>query len=722
MSLNLSNRIAQELSFPEQFMDQTIALLDEGATIPFMARYRKEVTGGLDELELGAIRDCLEKMRALDARRDSILGSLNEREQLTPDLEQAILKATCLSLLEDIYLPYRPKRTTRASKAKQRGLAPLAEAILKQDMNYKNESDLHNYAKGFININDDAVLNVPDIESALAGARDIIAEQISEDMNSRKSLRNLFVRKAILNSKVSKGKEEEASTYQDYFERQEQAASMPAHRLLAVLRGERENLLSVSVRPDAAQALDLLEKLWFKAGSHAGTEEVALAIKDAWQRLLAPSLENEYRTALKERAEKEAISVFSANLRKLLLASPLGPKPILALDPGWRTGTKLVCLDAYGNLLHHDVIFPLTSAEQGQKAGDILRKLCKDYDIEAIAVGNGTAGRETETFVKKLNLSEKIAIILVDERGASVYSASEVAREEFGDYDITVRGAVSIGRRLMDPLAELVKVNPASLGVGQYQHDVNQAALQKALEEVVASCVNAVGVNLNTASGELLSYVSGIGANLAKNIILWRKENGAFATRKDLLKVPRLGPKAFELCAGFLRIPHGKEPLDGSAVHPESYSLVKRMAKDINCSVDEVLNDAKARGRIDIHNYESNDVGLFTLRDIMNELEKPGLDPRPTFEHFSFAQDITSIEHLREGLELRGIVTNVTQFGAFVDIGVHRDGLVHISQLSNTFVSNPHTVVSTGQKVRVKVTGVDIKRGRINLSMKDIAH
>ncbi len=718
MSSSLSERIAVELSHTEQHIAKVIVLLDEGATIPFLARYRKEMTGGLDEMQLAQVRQSLERLRALDARRNAILAALQEREQLTDALEKALTAAMSLSALEDIYLPYRPKRTTRATKAKERGLLPLAMKILQQDSATKEKSALEKFAQSFVKESTETALGVLNVNEALAGARDILAEHVAEDVYTRKTLRGLFVRGAVLHSKVSKGKEEDGSIYQDYFARQEQASSMPTHRLLAALRGEREGILTVRVRPDDDMVLKQLEKLWLKASSHAGAQEVGGALKDAWQRLLAPSLENEFRTALRERAEKEATTVFAANLRTLLLASPLGPKRVLALDPGWRTGAKLVCLDALGALLHHEVIFPLTGQKQEHEAREKVSALCQRYHIEAIAVGNGTAGRETEAFVKSLNLPQHIAIILVDERGASVYSASEVAREEFPDHDITVRGAVSIGRRLMDPLAELVKVNPASLGVGQYQHDVNQTALQEALGEVVASCVNAVGVDMNTASGELLSYVSGIGPALAKNIITWRNENGAFTTRRDLLKVPRLGPKAFELSAGFLRIPHGKEPLDGSAVHPERYPLIKRMAKDVGCTVAELLKNEQARQRLRLSEYVDENIGLPTLHDIMAELAKPGRDPRPPYEHFAFAEGVTSIEHLEQGMELQGIVTNVTQFGAFVDIGVHRDGLIHISQLSDTFVKNPHEVVNTGQKVCVSVLEVDIVRGRINLRMQ----
>ncbi len=725
MSVSLPLRIAKELSLTEQQITKTITLFDEGATIPFLARYRKEATGGLDEIELTHVRQCLERLRALDARRTAIIQALQEREQLTTALETALHSAQTLSVLEDIYLPYRPKRVTRAAKAKDRGLLPLAMSILQQDAETKSPHDLEKCAQKYISLPKDPALHVPHMDAALSGARDILAERMAEDRHSRQNLRSLFVRAAFLQSKVSKGQEDKATTYQDYFDRQEKAAHMPAHRFLAALRGEREGMLCVHIRPHEAQALSLLEKQWIKAYNHAGAQQVLLAAKDAWQRLLAPSLENEYRAALRERAEKEATTVFSANLRKLLLASPLGPKRTLALDPGWRTGAKLVCLDALGNLLHHEVIYPLTQSSSGQehcsKAARTVRALCEKYGIEAIAIGNGTAGRETETFIKKLDLPASIAIILVDERGASVYSASEVARKEFPQQDITVRGAVSIGRRLMDPLAELVKVNPASLGVGQYQHDINEQALQEALSQVVSSCVHAVGVDMNTASAELLSYVSGIGPALAQNIITWRQEHGAFETRKDLLQVPRLGPKAFELAAGFLRIPHGKEPLDGSAVHPERYALVKKMAKDVQCTVQDLLQYENARNKINLQAYVNDNIGLPTLKDIMAELAKPGRDPRPPYEHFSFAEGITALEHVHEGMELQGIVTNVTQFGAFVDIGVHRDGLIHISQLSQNYVKDPHQVVSAGQKVRVRVVDVDVKRERINLSMKNLS-
>ncbi len=718
MLVTISARLAKELSLPEASMSKTVALLDEGATIPFLARYRKEVTGGLDEVVLTTLRDALVRLRALDKRRDAILLTMQERELLTPELEKAFVNASTLSALEDIYLPFRPKKVTRATKAKERGLEPLALRILEQ-----KDIDISALAGQYVRDTNDAATSVVDIEAALAGARDIIAETIAEDMATRTNLRMLFVRKGMCTSKAvtkkdatAKDKEENKEVYKDYFAWEEPGSAMPSHRLLAVLRGEREGFLQLSFRPDDEEAIAIVQR-HFVTSSNQASLQVRAASKDAWQRLLAPSLENEYRTALKERAEAQAVTTFATNLRKLLLASPLGAKRVLALDPGWRTGAKLVCLDEHGALLHHDVVYPLTG--DVQKASAIIRDLCKTYAIEAIAVGNGTAGRETESFVKGLGLPSSVVIILVDERGASVYSASDVARKEFPNHDVTVRGAVSIGRRLMDPLAELVKVNPASLGVGQYQHDVNQAHLQAALGEVVASCVNAVGVDMNTASAELLAHVSGIGPALANNIIAYRQEHGAFATRKELLQVPRLGAKAFELSAGFLRIPNGKEPLDASAVHPERYGLVRQMAKDVGCTVTDLLHNEEARGRIKVEAYIQEAIGLPTLNDIMAELAKPGRDPRSPFEQVSFAEGITAIEHLQEGMELNGIVTNVTQFGAFVDIGVHRDGLVHISQLANVFVKNPHDVVSTGQKVRVRVMGVEVQRGRIHLSMKE---
>ncbi|ABM28016.1 Tex family protein [Nitratidesulfovibrio vulgaris] len=711
---SVAHRLAADLGITTAQASAALKLFDEGGTIPFVARYRKEATGGLDEVALTALRDGCERLRTLDKRRDAIITSMTEREQLTPDLAKALHAATTLTALEDIYLPFRPKRVTRAAKARERGLAPLAERLLEQ-----RGAQAGQLAAPFV----DEAKGVPDTVAALAGARDIIAETVSEDRATRATLRDIFVRRATLRSKVARGKEEQAATYRDHFDRSEHAAAAPAHRLLAMFRGEREELLDVRVRPDDDLAVGALHRRWLKGrASSAGTDaaEVATALTDAWNRLLAPSLENEFRTALRERAEAEAIAVFAANLRELLLAPPMGPRRTLALDPGWRTGAKLVCLDAQGALLHHEVIHPLTGGDRATRAAATLRELCSRHGIEAVAVGNGTAGRETEAFVKSAGLPPHVTVALVDERGASVYSASEVARAEFPDHDVTVRGAVSIGRRLMDPLAELVKVDPRSLGVGQYQHDVDQNALRRALEEVVASCVNAVGVDVNTASPELLAYVSGIGPALAKGIVAWRAANGPFRTRRELLKVPRLGPKAFEQAAGFLRVHGGPEPLDASAVHPESYALVRRMAEDTGCSVPDLMRDAARREALRLERYVDDRVGLPTLHDIMSELARPGRDPRPAFEVFAFAEGVNKVDDVQPGMELPGIVTNVTKFGAFVDIGVHRDGLVHVSQLADRFVRDPAEVVAPGRKVRVRVLDVDRQRERINLTLKGV--
>lgn len=712
---SISERLAAELGLRPAQAGAALRLFDEGATIPFVARYRKETTDNLDEVALTALRDGAERLRALDKRREAIIAAMTERGQLTPELSSSLAAASSLTALEDIYLPYRPRRVTRAAKARERGLAPLAEVLLAQrgSSGAKLAAPFVNEGKG-----------VTDVASALAGARDIIAESMSEDRATRTTLRDLFVRRATLRSKVVRGKEEEGATYRDHFDRSEHAAAAPAHRLLAMFRGEREGVLDLRVRPDDALALHALQRRWLRgtppcpAGSDAAEVETALA--DAWQRLLAPSLENEFRNALRERADTEAIAVFAANLRELLLAPPLGPRRTLALDPGWRTGAKLVCLDAQGGLVHHDVIHPLTGGEKAARAAAILRDLCTRHDIEAVAVGNGTAGRETEAFVKAAGLPPHTTVALVDERGASVYSASDVARAEFPDHDITVRGAVSIGRRLMDPLAELVKVDPRSLGIGQYQHDVDQNALRRSLEEVVASCVNGVGVDVNTASPELLAYVSGIGPALAKAIVAWRAANGPFKARRDLLKVPRLGPKAFEQAAGFLRVRDGAEALDASAVHPESYPVVRRMAKDLGCTVADLMRDETLRAQVVPARYVDGKVGLPTLNDIMQELARPGRDPRPAFEVFAFADGVTGIDDVQPGMELPGIVTNVTRFGAFVDVGVHRDGLVHVSQLADRFVRDPAEVVAPGRKVRVRVLDVDRQRGRINMTLKGV--
>jgi len=697
--------ISRELSLKPQHVKAVAALLDEGATVPFISRYRKEATGTMDEVGVAGVRDRLNELAELDKRREAILSSLIERDLLTDDLKQAIEQAKDKTKLEDIYLPHRPKRRTRASMAKERGLEPLANTLFSQrGVNPKTE------AKRFVNPDKD----VPDVDAALAGARDIIAENINENAKARAAMRTLFVKRGRFISKVAKGKEEAGATYRDWFDWDEPLVRVPGHRALAMFRGENEKLLKLSLRPPEEEATGLMRRSVLR-GNGADAQEVGLALDDCYKRLLGPSMENEVRAEVKRRADAEAIGVFAANLRELLLAAPLGQKRVLALDPGFRTGAKLTVLDAQGALKEHTTIYPIGSKKQQGEAGETLRTLCTQHSVEAIAIGNGTAGRETETFVRELNLG--IPAVLVNESGASIYSASEVARREFPDLDLTVRGSASIGRRLMDPLAELVKIDPKSIGVGQYQHDVDQPALKKGLDDVVEQCVNSVGVDLNTASRELLASVSGLGPVLAENIVAYRDENGPFSSRRELLKVKRLGPKAFEQAAGFLRV-KGKEILDSSAVHPERYKLVKQMAKDAGCSIADLINDETARQRVQINTYISEEVGLPTLRDIMDELTKPGRDPRAEFSAFSFAEGVNDIKDVYEGMKLPGIVTNVTKFGAFVDIGVHRDGLVHISQLADKFVRDPSEVVAAGREVEVTVIGVDEKRGRINLSMK----
>ncbi|WP_319583465.1 Tex family protein [uncultured Pseudodesulfovibrio sp.] len=698
-------RISQELALSNKHVKAVASLIDEGATVPFISRYRKEATGSMDEVAVGKIRDRLAELVELDKRRDSILSSLAERDLLTEELKIAIENAKDKTILEDIYLPYRPKRQTRASIAKERGLAPLAELIFKQEgVNPQSE------AKRFV----DADKDVPDVETALAGARDIIAEDVSEQSRIRGALRVLFVKRGRFQSKVIKKMVEEGQKFRDWFEWDEPLVRVPGHRALAMFRGEKEKVLRLSLRPPDDEGVSLLVRELVH-GSGPDAREVRLALEDGYKRLLRPSIESEVRAEIKKRADAEAIGVFASNLRELLLAAPLGQKRVLALDPGFRTGAKLTVLDAQGALKDHTTIYPTGSKKQQDDAAHILRNLCSRYDVEAIAIGNGTAGRETESFVRELGLG--IPVVLVNESGASIYSASEVARREFPDLDLTVRGSVSIGRRLMDPLAELVKIDPKSIGVGQYQHDVDQAALKKGLDDVVERCVNSVGIDLNTASVELLTHVSGLGPVLAENIVTYRDENGSFSSRREVLKVPRLGPKAFEQAAGFLRV-KGKEILDSSAVHPERYDLVKKMARDAGCSVAELVANADSRARVDIESYVSEDVGLPTLRDIMNELAKPGRDPRAEFSVFSFAEGVNDIKDLHEGMRLPGIVTNVTKFGAFVDIGVHQDGLVHISQLSDGFVRDPSDVVAAGREVEVTVLSVDVQRRRIGLSMK----
>lgn len=726
------SKIAKELNLNEKQVEATAFLLEDDATIPFIARYRKEATGSLDEVEITSIRDRLEQLAELDKRREAILKSLTERELLTDELKQKIEAAETLTELEDIYLPFRPKKRTRATIAKEKGLEPLAQLIFEQsDINPEEE------ASKFI----DEEKGVKSTEEALAGARDIIAEWISEDKPARERMRELFIRSAVLSSGVIKGKEDDGIKFKDYYEWKEPANNAASHRLHAMFRGENEEFLRLQIEPPEEEGVALLERLFIKS-NNASSEQVKLSVSDSYKRLLSSSIENEFRAMLKERADEEAIRVFAENLRQLLMAPPLGGKRILAVDPGFRTGCKIVCLDSQGALLENATIYPHNSEREKMDSGDKIAELCRKYKTEIICIGNGTAGRETETFIKeyfskiktalehnsipfgsedeKNELSRicNIQIVMVNESGASIYSASEVAREEFPDYDVTVRGSVSIGRRLMDPLSELVKIDPKSIGVGQYQHDVNQSMLKQKLDDVVISCVNSVGVELNTASKELLKYVSGLGPGLAKSIIKFRNEKGAFKSRSDLKKIPRFGDKAFEQSAGFLRIRGAENPLDESAVHPESYHIVEQMARDVGCSVSELIKIPHQRQQIDIKNYITDKVGLPTLEDIMSELSKPGRDPRQKFEAFEFAKDVEKMEDLKIGMKLPGIVTNITAFGAFVDIGVHQDGLVHISQVSDRYIKHPADVLKVHQKVTATVLEVDIKRKRVSLSLK----
>ena len=707
--MNYSATIAQQLNLGTRQVEKTIELLEQGATVPFIARYRKEVTGSLNEVQITAIRDLLLKLKEIDKRRAAILASIAEQGKLTPELEKQIGEATTMTELEDLYLPYKPKRRTRATMAVERGLEPLANELQKQ-----YSCDVTAMAGKYVN----EEKGVKSVEEALAGARDIIAERVSENVQARNKVRNIFRRTAMLSSKVAKDKEEEAGKYESWFDWKENAMRAPSHRILALFRGEEEGLLRVHILPEDDEAVYETLERQFVSGRYESSEQVRLAVRDGYKRLLCPSIETEYYNLLKEKADKEAIRVFAENLRQLLLASPLGQKRILAIDPGFRTGCKTVCLDAQGQLLHNETIYPFTSVREERAAIAKLEALVEAFHIEAIAIGNGTAGRETEEVVKRCRFKGKVIAVMVSENGASVYSASEVARNEFPEYDVTVRGAVSIGRRLMDPLSELVKIDPKSIGVGQYQHDVNQTLLQESLNDVVVSCVNSVGVELNTASRELLSYVSGIGPALADKIVDYRNREGAFHSRQELKKVERLGEKAFEQCAGFLRVRESDNPLDHSAVHPERYTLVERMAKDAGATVDQLMKDKSLREKIDIQRYVSADCGLPTLQDIMKELDKPGLDPRAKFEVFEFDKNVTRIEDVKPGMELPGIVTNITAFGAFVDIGVHQDGLVHISQLANRRVNDPSEVVHLHQHVRVRVIDVDLRRKRISLSMK----
>lgn len=703
-------KVAGELKLAPRQVAATARLLAEGATVPFIARYRKEATGTLDEVAITAVRERLVALAELDQRRESIVKSLQERNLLTDALQAALTKAETLSALEDLYQPYRPKRRTRAMIAKEKGLEPLADTLIKAQATAQPAAE----AQTFVS----SESGVASVDEALAGARDILAERVSDDLTAREKTRELYWSKGQVRSKVIAEKQEAAGKFKDYFDWSEPVARIPSHRLLAIRRGEEEGFLMMRIVPPEEEALGILEPLFVTAPGKPGGEQVRLAVQDSYKRLLGPAIEVELRMESKKRADQEAIRVFSENLRELLLAAPLGQKNVLAIDPGFRTGCKLVCLDRQGKLVFDDVIYPSQSDRQVREAADMIRALCQKLHIEAIAIGNGTAGRETEAFVRALKLSASIPVVMVNESGASIYSASEVAREEFPDKDVTVRGAVSIGRRLMDPLAELVKLDPKSIGVGQYQHDVDQRLLKQSLDDVVMSCVNAVGVEVNTASKQLLGYVSGLGPVLAANIVAYRNENGPFKSRSELLNVPRLGSKAFEQAAGFLRIRDASNLLDSSAVHPESYGIVDAMAKDLQCSVKDLVQNPTLRQRIQLQRYISETVGLPTLNDILAELAKPGRDPRQKFEIFAFQDGVEKMEDLKPGMKLPGIVTNVTAFGAFVDVGVHQDGLVHVSQLADRFVKDPAEVVKVQQRVMVTVVEVDLERKRIALSMK----
>ena len=702
--------ISTELHLQEHAVENTLKLLDEGCTIPFISRYRKERTGGLDEVQITSISNRLSQLQEIAKRKETIVKTITEQKKMTPDLQKRIDSCWDSTVLEDIYLPYKPKRRTRAQVAREQGLEPLATILLMQ-----REPDPKRAAQRFVV----AGGSPANVEDALKGAQDIIAEQVSEDERSRNLLRSAFRREAFIESKVVKAKKDsdEAQKYSDYFDWEEPLKRCSSHRLLAMRRGENEGILRISLTIDDEEAVQRLQRNYVH-GNGPCQRLVAEAVEDGYKRLLLPSIETEFARISKERADEEAIKVFSENLRQLLLSAPLGQKRVMGIDPGFRTGCKVVCLDAQGNLLHHEAIFPHPPINHRMQATIHLQEMLKKYQVEAIAIGNGTASRETKEFVAEVLTESAPAVYVVSEDGASVYSASKVARDEFPDEDVTVRGAVSIGRRLMDPLAELVKIDPKSIGVGQYQHDVDQTQLKQSLDQTVESCVNMVGVNLNTASQHLLTYVSGLGPTLAQNIVDYRKENGAFTSRAQLKKVPRLGPSAYQQCAGFLRIPAAKNPLDNSAVHPESYAVVEQMAKDCHCTVSDLINKKELREQIDIHRYVTAEVGLPTLTDIMKELEKPGRDPREQIEEFEFDSSVQTVEDLHEGMELPGIVTNITNFGAFVDVGVHQDGLVHVSQLADRYVSDPTQVVHLHQHVRVRVIGVDLRRNRISLSMK----
>ncbi len=700
--------ISAELDLAAERVAAAADLLGQGATVPFIARYRKEATGSLDEVAITAIRDRLHRLEELEARKAAVVKSLATNGHLTDALKEQVAAAPTLAVLEDLYLPFRPKRRTKATVAREKGLAPLARDIQAQE-----GRDPVQLAAAYV----DPHKGVASVEDALEGARHIIAETINEDPRARERLRALYLHKGILCSKVATDKETAGAKYRDYFDWQEPAATAPSHRILAVRRGEKEDMLNLTMAPPEADALALLEEL-FVSGDGPDAAQVRLAVTDSFRRLLARAMETELRLVTKQRADEQAIRIFASNLRQLLLSPPLGARRVMGIDPGFRTGCKVVCLDRQGKLLHHATVYPHLNDRQDRQAAEKIAELCDRYAIEAVAVGNGTAGRETEAFVRKIEALQTIPILLVNESGASIYSASETARREFPDLDLTVRGSVSIARRLMDPLSELVKIDPKSIGVGQYQHDVDQSALKKTLDDVVISCVNAVGVDVNRASVELLTYVSGLGPQLAANIVAFRNAKGPFAARAELQEVPRLGPKAFEQSAGFLRIQAGADPLDASAVHPESYAVVDAMARDQGCSVAELMQDAARRKKIDLTRYVGDTIGLPTLRDILAELDKPGRDPRKDFETVAFAGHVTQIGDLRPGMRLPGVVTNVTAFGAFVDIGVHQDGLVHISEMADAFVRDPTRVVSVQQRVNVTVLAVDPERNRIALSLK----
>ncbi len=700
--------IAKRLSIHDWQVENTIRLLDEGSTVPFISRYRKEMTGSLDEVAIMQIKEQYEKLKELDKRRAAIIKSIEEQEKMTPELMAKLEAAETLTELEDIYLPYKPRRRTRATIARENGLEPLATLIFQQ-----NERDPDSKAESYINE------NVPDVQAAIAGACDIIAEWINENERARASLRRLMDRDAVIVSKVVKAKEQDGIKFSDYFDWSENLKKCPSHRLLAMRRGEDEGFLRLQIVPKREdEAVELLDRLFIK-GKNRSSSLVRSAAEDSFKRLLLPSLETEFRNSTKEKADEEAIGVFAMNLRQLLLSSPLGQKRVLAIDPGYRTGCKVVCLDNQGNLVHNETIYPHPPQNQTALSVSKIVNLVSAYKIEAIAIGNGTAGRETEELVRWIKFGREMQVFLVNESGASVYSASDVAREEFPDYDVTVRGSVSIGRRLVDPLAELVKIDPKAIGVGQYQHDVNQTRLQQSLDDTVVSCVNAVGVEVNTASKHLLTYVSGLGPQLAKNIVDYRAENGPFRSRRELTKVKRMGDKAFEQAAGFLRIRDAVNPLDSSAVHPESYHIVEKMAADLKCSVAVLMSDEQKRREIRPEKYVTPTIGLPTLKDIVEELAKPGRDPRSALEEFRFA-DIHSVKDLKEGEIVPGIITNITKFGAFVDIGVKQDGLVHVSNMSNKYVSDPSTVVKLRQQVKVMILSVDRERNRIQLSMKNV--